>query len=239
MSNKFSEIHFIQKEILKKLAFSAGGLRFKDLALSNLNSDLLNYHIKTLVKSKFISKTDSNYSLTDLGKEYVNTLNKASLFAQAMAQTCVIIHGIRINDKNELEHLLCRRLVQPYFGKVSRITGKIQYGEDFESAAKRKLLEKTGLQAKNFVLERIYHKIGTDKNGNVLQDVIFYIFFVTDFFGELITKTETQENFWATSKQLIEDPTKYDRFQDMSVDDRRTPGKGIKVNEVKLITEGF
>jgi len=138
-----------------------------------------------------------------------------------------------------LEHLLCRRLVQPYYGKVSRITGKIQYGEDFESAAKRKLLEKTGLQAKKFILERIYHKIGTDKDGNVLQDVIFYIFFVTDFFGDLIVKTETQENFWVTSKELIDNPKKYDRFQDMSVDDRRSPGKVIKVNEIKLVTEGF
>lgn len=234
-----SDIHFIQKEIIKKLISTPHGLRFNELLLDNINSDLFNYHLKVLIKRGLLEKKGIVYALSGKGKEYVNDLDKSNIYTEPMAQTCIIVHGIRINEKDEVEHLLCRRLVQPYYGKISRISGKVRYGEDLVSACKRKLKEKTGLRAENFKLERIYHKIGTDRDGNVLQDVIFYIFFVKGFSGELMKRNEVEDNFWVTSKKVLNNKKDYDLFQDMSISDRREALEEVKISEVRLIVEGF
>ncbi|MCB9790464.1 NUDIX hydrolase [Candidatus Nomurabacteria bacterium] len=138
-------------------------------------------------------------------------------------KTSVIVRAVRRNSETgELEHLVCRRLRQPYFGKVGRITGKVRFGETFEEAAARELVEETGLEAGKLTLEEIYRKMRKREDGVFVQDVIFYIFFASELQGELIKKTDTQENLWGTKESILKNCDIYD---DLVLDDLADPKK--------------
>jgi 8-oxo-dGTP pyrophosphatase MutT (NUDIX family) len=128
-------------------------------------------------------------------------------------------------------------LRQPYYGKVGRLTGKVHFGEALKEAAARELYEETGLRAKTFTLEEIYRKIRKREDGTFVQDVVFFIFFVTNFSGKLIAKTPFQENFWATEKNL-RNKKKYDLYDDFRFDFSSKP-KRLTIRENIAIAEGF
>ena len=78
----------------------------------------------------------------------------------------------------------------------------------------------------NIQLEQIYKKMRHREDGTFVQDVIFYIFHCTDFQGELIKKTEFQENFWAT----VDEAKKMDTYGDLSLP------KSPKIKKFKIST---
>lgn len=235
MNNQIQDLHYLQKELLMKLSLSAG-LRFNELIIEGLESEHVNYHLKKLIQIKFISKISDLYILTDLGKDYVNKIDDTTNELERQPKTSVVITGKRINKNGEVEHLLYRRLKQPYFRKIGRIGGKVKFGETLEEAASRELFEETGLRAKNFVLETIYHKLRHREDGEFVQDVIFYIFFVTDFEGEFLERTPFQENFWLTNSN--KDAYQKDFFDDLHFDDSLNP-KPLSIVESVKLAEGY
>lgn len=237
MTNTDIKLHLYQKALVKKLTLCNQGKRFNDLIIRGLESEHMNYHLKKLVEVGLVEKREELYLLTDAGKDYSNLLDDGLAITEKQPKTSIIIWGIRKNSKGQVEQLLNRRLRQPYYGKVGRITGKVLFGETFEEAAKRELYEETGLVAKSFVLEEIYRKMRKRSEGIFVQDVIFYIFFVTNFCGNLIKKTPFQENFWVTEKELRNNK-KYNTYDDFEFNFRNKP-KPLKVSENVGIAEGF
>jgi ADP-ribose pyrophosphatase YjhB (NUDIX family) len=201
MNNSNIQLHFLQTEILRKLSLSTT-LKFNQLLIENLESVHINYHLQKLKSFGLVKKEDELYSLTNLGKDYTNRMDDVVKDIERQPKTSILINGARKRINGEIEFLLTRRLKHPFFGKVAELTGKIRFGETFEEAARRELFEETGLTAKNFILEKIGRILRRDKEGNVLQDVIFYEFFVTDFVGVFIEKLPYQENFWMTEKEF-------------------------------------
>lgn len=59
--------------------------------------------------------------------------------------------------KGRREFLCQQRLKQPYYGFWGRLGGKLRWGESFEEAAARELMEETGMTA-TFTYKTIYHK---------------------------------------------------------------------------------
>ncbi|MBN2100468.1 NUDIX domain-containing protein [Candidatus Dojkabacteria bacterium] len=128
-------------------------------------------------------------------------------------KTSVVVRAVRVNpDTGEVEHLLNKRLREPYFGKVGHITGKVRFGEKIEEAAARELMEETGLKAGRVEIEGIYRKMRHREDGSFVQDVFFYCSFVKDLSGEMIKRTEYQENFWLSE-------TEYKRRYDIDLYD--------------------
>lgn len=239
MASTEVKLHYYQKALVKKLTLAKSGKRFNQLIIHGLESEHMNYHLKKLLEIGFVSKLEENYLLTDKGKDYSNLLDDGLAVTEKQPKTSIIIWGVRKNPKGEVEHLLNRRLRQPYYGKVGRITGKVLFGETLRQAAERELYEETGLKAKKFTLEEIYRKLRKREDGVFVQDVIFYIFFVTGFSGNLIAKTPFQENFWATKKEIYgKNKKRYDLYDDFVMDERMKP-KRLVTREDVGIAEGF
>lgn len=230
------KLHEHQINLIRKLSFGPLGLRFKELLISDLESEHMNYHLKKLIELGIVEKGGEFYTLTNEGKEYSDRLDDDKKIVEKQAKLSVIVNVVR-NKHHKVEYLLSRRLKHPYYGKVGRIGGKVLYGETTRDAAARELKEETGLVATKLVLEEVYRKIRKDEGGKVLQDVFFYIYFVSKVRGKLKSKTEFQENFWA-SRDVVFDSDKYDPYEDLKLEERLKPHK-LKVSESVGIAKGY
>lgn len=230
------KLHYYQIELIKKLSTNPL-LRFNQLLIEGLESEHMNYHLKLLIEDNLIAKTGQHYTLTDAGKDYSNLLDEQTDIIEKQPKTSIIIRGVRENNQGKIEHLLNKRLRQPYYGKVGRITGKVRFGETLREAAERELYEETGLTAKNYFLEEIYHKMRHRQDGQWVQDVIFYIFLVMDFSGTLIEKTPYQKNFWITKSEL-QKRKDLDPYDDLILECRTKP-QTLTITEHIAIAEGF
>ncbi|WKZ30080.1 MAG: NUDIX domain-containing protein [Candidatus Dojkabacteria bacterium] len=232
------QLHDLQKNILKTLAFQKSA-RFNELLIENLESEHMNYHLKRLIEMELVTKNNDKYELTDKGKDYSNLMNDELTEVEKQPKASVLLRVVRKNSEtNEVEHLLCKRLKHPYFGKVGRLTGKIRFGESFAEAAKRELKEETGLDADTIILEEIYHKIRYKKERQeVVQDVIFYTCFIVDPTGELVENLPYQENFWISAQELKKNK-EIDPFDGLVLDDR-LEAKPLSLIESIAEAEGF
>lgn len=231
-------LHPYQNILIKKLALAPSeGLRFKHLIIEDVDSDHSNYHLKQLIRFGLVKKTNALYSLTDKGKDYSGSLDDAMKHVEKLPKTSVIVWAMRKRPDGVNEYLVNKRLRHPYYGKVGRITGKVLFGESLEDAAQRELYEETGLQANFMKLDAVYHKIRKRPDGSIVQDNIFFIFFMSDLVGTLVPRTEFQENFWITADDVRE--RRYDFYDDFILDDRDKPHPVMQFEEVLALAEGY
>ena len=194
------DFHFLQRDVLKKLSLKPK-LHFKDLLNDKVESEHMNYHIKKLVDMGYVNKDGFNYSLTIEGKKFVDLVDSESNKVEKMPKVAVIIFVLRKN-KGVVEQLSCKRLKQPFYGKIGRLTGKVKFGETIETTAKRELREETGLVAKNVRIFKIYRKMSKNKLGDFVQDAVFFLCALDGISGTFIEKTEFQENLWIRRSDL-------------------------------------
>jgi 8-oxo-dGTP diphosphatase len=230
-------LHRIQKLLLKKLAGSPT-LHFKDLTLPHYESEHMNYHLQKLLDSGLVNKVNGTYELSAVGKDYVNRMDDEIKVLEKQPKTSVLLRILRQNPQTgTIEHLVCRRLRQPYFGKIGLLTGKVQFGETLEQAALREMWEETGLTAEHPILEQVYNKLRFDEAGTCVQDVLFYRFFILEPLGNLITETDVQQNFWLSNSEL-QSRTDLDVHDDFVLDDRIEP-EALSFVESKETQQGY
>lgn len=232
------KLHYYQKALLKKLVFQPT-CKFSELIIEGLESEHMNYHLKQLIDFELVIKLNDQYTLTDKGKDYCNLMDDDIASIEKQPKTSILIRAMRKNPQTgEVEHLVNKRLRQPYYGKVGGMTGKIRFGESAQDAAKRELYEETGLIPTKIQLVSIYRKIRKRKNNEPVQDVFMYTFLVTDLEGDLIEKTEFQENFWITQDD-VKSRKDLDFFDDYTFPKDHVSSKGITYTENIGIAEGF
>ncbi len=189
----------IQREILSKCSFFEKGARYFELRPEEVENDLFNYHLQELVKKGFLNKLTDKYTITLKGKSFVTNVDEKDLQTPPTYKVSVYLCPVKGN-----KIILTRRLKHPQYGYVGLIAEKKRYGEQLEDTAKRALLEETGLVARNANLIGNLHQIRKNDKGEVVEDGIFYIFFIDKFTGNLIEKSVEGEYFWVDLDEVKE-----------------------------------
>ncbi len=197
------EVNEVQLEILARLTTSSGGLRYSEMKPDDeyLENDLYNYHLQFLVKNELVRKEGNLYQITEKGKVLTTNIDALGK-VQQLFKVSVALQVVRqVNGKREI--LRHKRFRHPFYGDVTSVSGKVHHGELIEQAAKRKLLEETGLQAE-FTHLGVIRKIRKDKQGNLIEDTFYHVCYAENPEGELIAKNVYGENFWTDFNQAIE-----------------------------------
>ncbi|MBN1168346.1 NUDIX hydrolase [Candidatus Woesebacteria bacterium] len=192
------EIHEYQISILRELLFKPNA-RFRDLKKVNIENDLFSFHLRQLLKYSLIEKKDGKYSLTTKGKEFANRMDTDKLKLERQAKVAVALHPVRKRN-GELQHLVHKRLKEPFYGWCGSQSGKIRWGETPLQAAKREMKEETGLTGR-FTLKAIIHYHHIHKDGRFLEDKYFWVYKVNSLKGKLKKKVEEGENIWMTESE--------------------------------------
>ena len=188
-------MHPIRQHILRKLILGPH-LRYKDLKPDRIESNRFAYHLKSLGKDGYIKSLGGEYSLTAVGKRYIQRLSLASLKPRIQP---AIMTLLVCRDKQN-RYLLYERQRQPFFGKVGFPYGKIHLGETIAESAKRELKEKTGLTGGVIHRGDIYLFV-YEKEALVTQ-MLAHVFEIIDFRGELIERTEVGNSFWGDVSKI-------------------------------------
>ncbi len=193
--------------ILRELLFSPNS-KFSDLNIQGLSNDHFAYHMKSLIQKGYVSKKNSEYSLTVKGKEFASRMDTDNTEIERQPKIGVIVVATRfINGERYL--LVQKRTKEPYFGYYGFITGKIRYGEKVSETARRELKEESGLDGGKIVIKRIVHDhVVLEHSGDLVEDKMFYVILVRNPVGD-IRNTRDGENKWITVKDFKNLKKKY------------------------------
>lgn len=197
-----SNPHATQVNILRHLLFTTEASFAQLQKDTGLTSDHFNFHIKKLVESGYVIKTDTGYRLSAIGKEYANRMDTDENEIEKQPKVSVVA-VLERQHNGRREFIAQQRLKQPYYGFWGRLGGKVRWGESFEEAAKRELFEETGLTA-DFTYKLVFHKRDYKKGTNeLLEDKVFVIMYANSYEGELIVDFEGGHNEWLTQEEFM------------------------------------
>lgn len=175
--------HHIQKYIIGVLIHTKYA-RFRDLRPPKTDTNLFSYHLKVLIKEKWVEKTEQGYTLSKNGLAYVDrvSMEKLNIRSQPKIITMLLIQN------SEGDVLVQKRSKQPYIDTWTLPYGKTHINDgSLEFGAKRESEEKLG-----YVPEVVRHVgdayIRVKTNDEILSTTLAHIFrFETDD----IAKTES------------------------------------------------
>ena len=128
-------------------------LKFNQIEKSvKIRSNMVSYHLDQMRKEGLIQKEGDFYSLTTEAEKYIPILT--NIIEDKHSPLPVILVALINNNKI----LLIKRNKRPYQNYWSMIGGKIKLEESFEEAAKRHILEKTGIDAEFEKFCSIFHE---------------------------------------------------------------------------------
>jgi ADP-ribose pyrophosphatase YjhB (NUDIX family) len=198
-----ADIPPIQLQILQKL-YGAERLRYSEMRPEDVENDLFNYHLQSLVKRGFVSKNDLGYSLSTVGLRFINTRMPLDLtgVTPQLFQVCVLCFVLR--ERNGVREVIHQeRASQPFYGDRAVPGGKVRHGEKITDAASRKLYEDCGLRA-TFTLGGVV-RVAFEQNSSFLQDILFHICFTQEFEGQLVVENVFGRNYWVSIEQAQQD----------------------------------
>ncbi|MCL5090604.1 MAG: NUDIX domain-containing protein [Patescibacteria group bacterium] len=198
--------HPIQLKILNKLLF-AQGLTYSQLKPSaQMENNQFQFHLDQLLKKGWVEKKQKNYSLTVKGKEYASHLDTKAVKIIQQAKISVRICCTREINK-EKQYLFYTRLKQPFYGSQGLPAGKVNYGENFVEAAKRELLEETGLTGEPKLALIAHYYVINKATKESMDDKLLLTFIVENPQGKLKGNKEGKYT-WIFRKDVAKEITK-------------------------------
>lgn len=193
------QIHDFQIAILRQLLFKPES-RFSELNNLDITNDHFTFHLQRLVKEGLVIKKQNKYSLSDAGKEFANRMDTDNLKLERQAKLAIALHAVRQN-RCRTEHLVHKRLKEPFYGWYGSHSGKIRWGETPLQCAQREFKEETGLEG-DFSLKSVEHYMHFNTEGKLLEDKYFWVFRVDNPRGNLKEKVEEGENIWMSEEEF-------------------------------------
>jgi len=135
------DMHHIQKDIITSLAHKSPQ-RFSELQLPSIPNNTFSYHLKKLLQSDYVARTDDGYVAT---RKTLKALQHASLRDKS-ANTPAFLTAVCVTN-NSGKVLLLQRDTQPFIDYYALPAGLIHQGEHLGDAAARELFEKTTIRA--------------------------------------------------------------------------------------------
>jgi len=183
--------HHIQKTIVYALALTPSA-RFGELKPDGIENKLFDYHLKKVIASGLVEKTESGeYALTSLGRRVGKDALKKNdqLIDRAYS---VLFMAIRRADDGAW--LLCKRKAHPLFGQIGFIHAQPELHEASATVAKRVVQEKTGLQADFTVRGSGYLRMY--EQDSLESFTHFTLFEAVNMTGELQQLDELADYYW-------------------------------------------
>lgn len=205
------QLHDIQKEILHKLMLSSENRRYRDLRVNDIENDLFNYHLKTLVQKGLVEKSAATYKLTRDGEFLVEEVLALGYLRPAADKFRLYAHAI-ILDCNHATRVISRqRLRKPFIGDRGIHGTSVKQGETCANALVRhyKYHLNIDLLPEKLILHGITRKIDLIDNQKVFGDRIHYIFVCNEFKGVPDFSLETAKGLeWRNIDEAIKDEEK-------------------------------
>jgi ADP-ribose pyrophosphatase YjhB (NUDIX family) len=133
--------HHIQKHIVSVLLYSEYA-RFRDLRPPKTDTNLFSYHLQSLLKSQFVTKSDKGYGLTQAGLAYVDRVSTEKMVVRNQPK----IISMLLVQNGDGDVLLQRRNKQPYINMWTLPYGKLHIDDPtITAAAQREAKEKLGI----------------------------------------------------------------------------------------------
>lgn len=128
--------------------------------------------------------------------------------------------GVSVAVFRDDEVLLAQRGREPFAGFWSLPGGSQEWGETLEEAARRELLEETGLSAGALVFARFIEPMLRDADGQVLRHFVLAVFVCRSFSGQAVAGDDASAIAW----------TRVDALDDAAM----TPGTAAIVRELAV-----
>ncbi len=189
-------MHEIQKHILKKLSL-AKTARYAGLKPKTVDGNLFVYHLKNLLKEKYILSENGVYKLTSKGQNLSDRMS-FEIFKERAQPKIVTLLVIQ----NKGNYLLYRRKRSPFIGSVGFPYGKIHLEEHVAEAAERELNEKTGLRASLRHRGDVYLVVYNE--AELITHMLCHIFSGANYSGTLKADSPIGEVFWGKIEDLPE-----------------------------------
>lgn len=189
------QLHQIQMQILRKLLF-VESLGFAELKPESIESNQFVYHLDELQKSGLVTKDNNRYCLTMSGKESANRMDTDTKLVKKQAKVSVVCCAFRKFGEEE-QVLIYTRRKQPFFGNQGFLSGKLDYGEQILTGAKRELAEETGLVGDGKLVSIRHYRVFS-KSQELLEDKIMFFCRFDNPTGELIASEEGEYEWMDT-----------------------------------------
>lgn len=186
-------MHRIQTTIISRLD-SSKSLRYSDLQIPGVGSNLFTYHLKALKQTGLVMRTSwGTYTLTQSGKRQAGNLDVIETVPQAQP-TIVIL----IACQNYIgQWLVYKRLHNPLINQVGFPVANLVPSESILLTAERELEVKTGLRAPLTHKGDGYITIGdTQKPDKIISQIMFHAFYGVNPTGHLKKASKTGEAYW-------------------------------------------
>lgn len=187
-------MHWIQREILKKLSTSERA-RYIELKPLGVDGNLFMYHLKQLMNDGYLIKIDKGYTLTRKGKTLVAETSLSTGQKTLVPRQLVMIYAK--NSKGQIALYKWNR--QPYIDHISLPFSRLRRGETYEKAARNTLINKLGQKKEPFYLGLVNVIVNKkDKISTHYTAVIFKAKLDDNVSADGLTG----QPFWGTAKDV-------------------------------------
>ncbi len=192
--------HHLQRAIVYELAFMERA-RFSELKPDGLDNKLFSYHLKKVLLSGLIIKSDDgSYSLTPEGRRFstgVNEKNQSLIVERAHSVLYLVIRR-----KLDSAWLLYERKTHPMLGYKGFIHANPTSDKSVEQNAQDQVIARTGLRGTFTPLGGGYFT--SIKDGVTESFTNFTLLYCEDAEGDLVQNDNKAVYFWANDLEQIE-----------------------------------